>query len=182
MKTIWLILFVALNVNAQKKSKEEYFNTGPSIDSLKRMYVSYVADRVKKPQELKYLSFNFYAYNELQKVTEPKEKAQLFYFLEINYFRELCMAGNAKNKRLKIDRSDINCSTYAIKVSNYADKYVPKYNEDKRTKINPPVSFDFKKDTYTIKKETYSIKTGALLQERHRKTDSKSSSSVQSSH
>lgn len=180
MKTIVLILLVALNVNAQNNSKEEYHSTGPNLDSLKRMYNAYVSDPVKKPQSLKYLSFNFYAYNELQKVIEPKEKAQLLAYLEINYFRDLCVAGNAKNKRLKIDRSDINCSTYAIRISNYADKYIPKYLDDKRSKINPPVEFDFKNDTYTIKKETYSVKTGDSVHQRHKKTESKPASRVQS--
>lgn len=180
MKTILLILFLALNLNAQKKSKEEYYNTGPNLDSLKRMYNAYVSDPFKKPQSLKYLSFNFYAYNELQKVIEPKEKAQLFAYLETNYFRELCIAGNAKNKRLKIDRSDVNCSTFAIRISNYADKYIPKYNDDKRSKINPPVEFDFKNDTYTIKKETYSVKTGASVHQSHKKSESKSATKVQS--
>lgn len=154
MKTILLVLFVALNVNAQKKKTEEYFNTGPSFSSLQRMYASYLDDKFKKPQQLKHLGFNFYAYNEVQKVTEPKEKARLFAFLETNYFRELCLESH-KNKK-----PDSNCDTYAIKVSNYSN-YSPKYNEDKRSKTNPKVEFDFENDTYKIKKETYSVKTGA---------------------
>ncbi len=155
MKTLLLILFVAVNVNAQKnKVKEEYFNTGPSFSSLQRMYASYLDDKFKKPQHLKHLEFSFYAYNEVQKVIEPTEKARLYAYLETNYFRALCLESHKRKK------PDANCDTYAIKVSNYS-KYSPKYNEDLRSKENPKVTIDFENDTYKIKKEIYSIKTGA---------------------
>jgi hypothetical protein len=174
MKTILLILLVALNVNAQKKKTEEYFNTGPSFSSLQRMYAGYVQDKFKKPQQLKHLGFNFYAYNELQKVTEPKEKARLYAYLEINYFRGLCLDSH------KAKKPDANCDTYAIKVSDYS-KYSPKYNEDKRSKVNPKVEFDFENDTYKIKKETFSVKTGGHVKSTPKKTNVDTSAPVNSS-
>jgi hypothetical protein len=175
MKTLLLALLVALNVNAQKKKDTEYLSTGPSLQSIKRMYDAYNKNPTKRSQDRKYLEHNLYAYNQLQKVFEPEEKAQLNAFLEANYFRQLCLDGNARNAKKnggKVKDSNINCSTYAIKVSNYS-KYSPKYTDDKRSKVNPPVKVDFENHTYTIGKETFSIKTGNYAKVAARKKPSK---------
>lgn len=181
--SIILSLLFTLTTNAQKKKREEYLNTGASFQAIQRMYDRYNLSKSHRPNELKYLEFNFYAYNELQKIIEPKEKARLFSFLQANYFRQLCKEGNARTARKnggKVTKSDVNCSTYAIKVSEYS-KYSPKYEEDPRSKEIPKVSIDFESNTYTIRNKSFSVITGNQVKAiiAHKKSLKKEKDSVE---
>jgi hypothetical protein len=173
MKTILLAtLLFAFNVHADRapardgSKKKEFYRTGPSLESLRRMYAHIKGDSPRSDQSVRYLGFNYFIYNKLKDAETEKEKDKLFAYHEVNYFNELCNAD--KKKDTKNGYMSSNCQTFAIKMSNYSD-FVPKYMEDKRSKFNPTVKFNFENDTYSIKGKTYSIATATPLGESYSK-------------